>query len=138
MSNIQKPEILNTLFKITKIKQYDTLPFLEYLDAFPKNKFNWWAMQVRHFGQAIPSQKLDKCIDTIVQKNAFYGIESLLLVGTKGIAVRCIDKICRINNIIEQQKESDAKDMGESLQDSIMDLYNYCLLACIILNRGYQ
>ena len=59
---------------------------------------------------------------------AMNGNDRLALLG---IAIRGNDKIQRILNLLSEDREP----KNESLEDSFLDLANYCLMACIV-NRG--
>lgn len=50
-----------------------------------------------------------------------------------GLRVRMWDKLARINNLIENDK--DAKN--ESLYDSFLDLANYSLIAMLVLKKQW-
>lgn len=62
-------------------------------------------------------------------RNSKYGNRSLLLCGISGIIVRCIDKLCRLENMIK----NNLYDSSESRVDSIIDLFNYSILAVLLL-----
>jgi predicted ATP-grasp superfamily ATP-dependent carboligase len=85
---------------------------------------------------------LDKMAETHSQKNHDYSegakdplsnfrmCESLGIPAWKGVLVRISDKWSRITQL--STKEAQVKD--ESIEDTLLDMANYCLL-CIILRR---
>lgn len=69
-------------------------------------------------------------------KQLDYGPSNISMNGNDrlallGIAIRGNDKIQRILNLLSEGREP----KNESLEDSFLDLANYCLMACIV-NRG--
>lgn len=50
-----------------------------------------------------------------------------------GLRVRMWDKLARINNLID----SGAEPNNESLRDSFVDLANYALIACLVLDNAW-
>jgi hypothetical protein len=69
-------------------------------------------------------------------KQLDYGPNNISMNGNDrlallGIAIRGNDKIQRILNLLSEDREP----KNESLEDSFLDLANYCLMACIV-NRG--
>ena len=46
--------------------------------------------------------------------------------GELGFLVRMSDKLARLNNLLAKKKANSIKD--ESVEDTIMDLFNYCWL----------
>ena len=72
----------------------------------------------------------DDCIDLLVRKNAGYSNRPLLMLGIKGITGRCVAKVCRIQNVLGDRT---LDQVGESVDDSVKDLYNYALLSILLL-----
>lgn len=78
----------------------------------------------------------DKLADTLVKKNAAYGDafgKSIKKYGYIAALVRMSDKWNRLNNLM---LDSDGVDnLGESVQDTLLDLAGYCILAMAELNN---
>lgn len=78
----------------------------------------------------------DKLADTLVKKNAAYGDafgKSIEKYGYIAALVRMSDKWNRLNNLM---LDSDGVDnLGESVQDTLLDLAGYCILTMAALNN---
>jgi len=83
-----------------------------------------------------------KCIDIMYKKNHDYGggidplynfrnCEMLGVSVPKGILVRMMDKISRINVLLD----SEAKVEDEKIEDTIGDLCNYCSILLFALSE---
>lgn len=72
----------------------------------------------------------DKALEIFRRKNTDYG-ESYAKFGIVGILARMEDKIMRSITI---ERNSVCLVEDEKLEDTIMDLYNYCALALILMN----
>ena len=71
-------------------------------------------------------QKITKeLIEIILQKNADYG-DSYANLGERGLFVRVHDKVMRLQTLIWEKKQPKVKN--ETIDDTIKDLTNYCLL----------
>ena len=67
------------------------------------------------------------------EKNKIYGTKQLHTMGTLGILIRSLDKIERIKNI--QQGATSIVLATESVKDSYIDLFNYAVLAVLLLDK---
>ncbi|MCD5531050.1 DUF1599 domain-containing protein [Lactobacillus delbrueckii subsp. lactis] len=78
----------------------------------------------------------DKLADTLVKKNAAYGDafgKSIEKYGYIAALVRMSDKWNRLNNLM---LGSDGVDnLGESVQDTLLDLAGYCILTMAELDN---
>jgi hypothetical protein len=79
---------------------------------------------------------IDYNLKIFAGKQLDYGPNNIAMNGNDrlallGIAIRGNDKIQRILNLLSEDREP----KNESLEDSFLDLANYCLMACIV-NRG--
>lgn len=82
------------------------------------------------------SQTFEECFITAKAKNHDYGageanpyanFENSKIVGVsveKGILVRMMDKMSRISTLLDK----DPKVLGESIDDTLMDLINYATI----------
>ena len=69
----------------------------------------------------------------LVKKQSDYGPKNIANAPggpLNGLRVRIFDKVARINNLIDSNKEPE----NESLQDSFLDLANYSIIALMVLN----
>tara|TARA_Y100000389_G_C17401796_1_gene485729 strand:- start:108 stop:566 length:459 start_codon:yes stop_codon:yes gene_type:complete len=69
-----------------------------------------------------------KCRDIFEKKNSDYG-DSFVDYGLIGILVRLGDKFNRINSLINKKTVN-----YESIDDTILDSFNYIILALILIN----
>jgi len=76
-------------------------------------------------------QDPEDAFELMLKKNIDYGSEQLLLTGTRGIAARITDKICRLKHLIKNDKKS---ILGEPYDDGIIDWFNYCILALLLID----
>ncbi len=76
---------------------------------------------------------VQESIDLMVEKNRMYGSKQLYLMNTLGILIRSIDKIERIKNI-DKGVKSDLL-LKESRKDNLTDLFNYAILAVLVIDR---
>lgn len=75
----------------------------------------------------------DGAAAVLIRKHKDYGPKNISLSPggpLNGLRVRMWDKLARINNLIE----SGAAPENESLRDSFLDLANYSLIACMVLD----
>jgi hypothetical protein len=105
--------------------------FQDYLNRSygPELKIQFWlisADQVLHQSNIDP---VIDCFPIFLERHYKYGKKSIIYTGTTGIAVRCIDKLARI----ERMTEHGLEDTKESIKDSYIDLYNYCVLAYLLI-----
>jgi hypothetical protein len=68
-------------------------------------------------------------IATLDRKQKDYGSDNIAAFGEYGCLVRCTDKLARLRNLLTNV----ADPKNEALEDSWLDLSNYCLIA--VLNR---
>lgn len=71
----------------------------------------------------------DKLADTLVKKNAAYGDafgKSIEKYGYIAALVRMSDKWNRLNTLMFDSNGID--NLGESIQDTLLDLAGYCIL----------
>ncbi len=91
--------------------------------------------------------EMGKELDITIRKNADYSgdtfafanfdaVEKLWICSAEiGLLVRMTDKMCRISNLIANQREGKVKD--ESINDTLSDLSNYArILNIYILTKG--
>ena len=74
---------------------------------------------------------LGEHIKLMQDKNRLYSNEQLLFGGGGGLALRSLDKICRIKTMRRDKVECES----EPLIDSMMDLMNYSILGNLLV-RG--
>jgi len=93
----------------------------------------FWLRAVHFFSLKVP---IRYSISVMAEKNKIYGQRQLYLMGTLGILIRSIDKIERIKNI-EQNTELNKMNLvqQESIKDNYMDLFNYAILAVLVMDR---
>ena len=111
--------------------------FAYLLPHFIYNKWRlkWWRRTLVEVIMFFPQWNITvgEACSLLVEKNKCYGNNGLHSLGTLGIAIRSMDKIYRVMNI---QKNSHLKStqlyQEEGIQDSIMDLGNYCVLAILL------
>jgi len=77
------------------------------------------------------SLPIASCLELLVRKNTGYSNRPLTMLGTKGIACRCVSKVCRIQNLIIEEDSS--KRDSESIGDNLKDLFNYGILSVLKL-----
>ena len=71
------------------------------------------------------------CRRTFEAKNLDYG-DSYKTYGSIGVLIRLQDKFRRVQQLSRQ----DAVVKEESLVDTLLDIYNYCLMAVLLIDRG--
>jgi len=67
------------------------------------------------------------CKKLAKEKNALYGVKNLTIFQGLGITVRINDKIARLNNLfnLDKTKQDNLISLGETINDTILDLINY-------------
>src|ERR1700690_63935 len=93
------------------------------------DRYKFWIDMAQ---QAVDMYRLDirnDCLPILLKRHIMYGKGSLVHTGTLGIAVRCIDKLARIQNMEAQ----DIDDHEDSIRDSQVDIFNYCVLAYLLI-----
>lgn len=73
-----------------------------------------------------------KALGVLSQRHNLYGAKSLLMCGEVGILVRCIDKLCRIENMVSKGLE----DTEDPIEDAWLDLFNYAILGYVLIKGG--
>ena len=66
----------------------------------------------------------DELIDTLVRKQRDYGHDNIARFGAFGLAVRCHDKIARLENLVTRGLEPG----NESIKDNLLDVAGYCAI----------
>ena len=81
---------------------------------------------------------VDDSLALLKRKHAAYGAESLTVPGPIGVVVRMLDKTCRRRSLRRQALGGDLDDLtlGESLTDTLRDLFNYALLGALLVRGG--
>lgn len=93
----------------------------------------FWKRQVALWASVLtPSEQL-ACVSLMCEKNKIYGNRQIYVMGTLGILIRSIDKLERIKNI-DAGAKSDLLAQ-ESRFDSVMDLFNYSILAVLVIRK---
>lgn len=103
------------------------------LQFFPKLAERWWLRILAAWTLRIDCGQIEKAVALMVEKNRIYGNRQLYLMGSIGIFIRSVDKVERIRNIDSQGGSSSL--LSESREDSILDLFNYAVLAILVLRK---
>lgn len=74
-------------------------------------------------------------LSELSKKHNAYGSRPLFLGGLDGIALRMVDKCCRIVNL-EQKGESEA--VSESIEDTVFDLLGYAVLGYALIKYSQR
>lgn len=95
----------------------------------------WWLDTVRLWYWWHEAHGLDFAanFDFLVEKNKQYGSTQLYLMDTLGIWLRSFDKVERIRTIDSGTRTKLLQD--ESRIDSLLDLFNYAILALLVVRR---
>jgi len=67
-----------------------------------------------------------------LRKRHDYGTENVNILGLRGVFVRIWDKAWRLKNLVWENKEP----RNESLEDTFIDIMNYCIIALSLMRRG--
>jgi hypothetical protein len=89
----------------------------------PKNIAEFYETSEKYYGQ------LHRIL---VKKQTDYGAGNIANAPggpLNGLRVRIYDKVSRINNLVDNNKEPE----NESLKDSFLDLANYAVIALMVL-----
>lgn len=70
----------------------------------------------------------------MLKKRADYGIQNILVFGELGVLVRSWDKLSRLKNLMGRQGQVP----DESIQDTWVDLFNYALIAIMLIEGTYE
>lgn len=91
----------------------------------------WWVDKALTYHAWLKAEEIpiSTCMNIMKIRNKNYGNRPLVLCGTLGIVVRSIDKLCRLENMLK----NNLQDENESITDSIIDLFNYSILAILLL-----
>jgi len=73
-----------------------------------------------------------KAKEVFIKKNTDYG-DAFATFGVVGVLVRIQDKLLRFMNINKKSGISLVND--ETLQDTLLDLHNYCAMALMLMNE---
>ena len=123
-------DLLDRLIKSTLL--LSLLPFSTFL--LKKTRRKMWMTLIAHT-RAIRSDRhinIVRCLEVIETKSAIYGNETLIKSGHVGMLVRMFSKTGRAKNLVA--RGLDQVD-DESLDDTLLDLFNYALLG-LMLNQG--
>jgi hypothetical protein len=71
-----------------------------------------------------------------ISKNADYSDAPLLLFKEKGVLVRMNDKICRLNNLLWNDKQTTVND--ETIADTALDLINYSIYLIMMSRKKFS
>jgi len=74
--------------------------------------------------------------DLLLQKHRDYGPKNISSApggAINGLRVRMHDKLARINNLIDSNREPE----NESLRDSFIDLANYAMIGLLVLDEEW-
>ena len=93
----------------------------------------FWLRQVAFWATQLNVKQIHECVDLMCEKNKLYGNRQIYVMGTLGILIRSIDKLERIKNI-DSGATSSLLDK-ESRHDSVMDLFNYSILAVLCIRK---
>jgi len=90
----------------------------------------WWENIFETIRPSFHSREKE-CIELLLKKHHTYGAGSLIWCGSLGIIVRGIDKIFRLENLLQGVEDK----VGERKTDTKMDLFNYTILG-FLQERG--
>lgn len=76
------------------------------------------------------SISIESCHNLLCRKHEVYGADPIKAVGVSGLAIRCLDKLFRLINLT-----SGVVCNEEGIEDSVMDIFNYCILALLYIDR---
>lgn len=130
------PDRINPLPDLSKLLQ----TYLKYIDRtilieVDEWEETWWKNRIQQCFPLLRKYKIPiaECFGLMAEKNRLYGNRQLYLTGAKGIAIRSIDKICRIENMLNMSKEE--AQSSESIRDNIIDIFNYAILAVLLIKK---
>lgn len=104
-----------------------------FVPIFRGRREIFWIKCVNYWAQQLTPDEIKESLELLVKKNELYGSTQLYEMGSFGILIRSIDKIERIKNI-DAGSKNDLLNQ-ESRKDSISDLFNYAILAILVLNK---
>lgn len=117
----QNMSITNTTINVNDLELLK-----EYLYDLIYNILDWYMLKYSHL---IPDVCITKCRNTFLKKNKDYGnaFMDYILIG---VIVRLGDKIKRIDSLTQSTDEPHF----ESIEDNMLDSFNYCILALMLIN----
>lgn len=68
---------------------------------------------------------VEEAVALLIKKNQDYSSDNITMTGLKGVVVRLMDKIVRLNNLTS----ADGEPNFEGIRDTIMDIFNYAIIA---------
>lgn len=71
--------------------------------------------------------------DLLMKKRIAYSTMNINATGQYGVAVRMLDKVARLLNLL---KNPDIDNLGESIEDTAIDLQNYARILQVMIKRG--
>lgn len=75
-----------------------------------------------------------KCDKLLVDKQRDYGPKNITMFGEFGVLVRANDKLQRLINLIQNNKEP----KNEAIEDTWADLRNYSQIALMVRNNDFE
>ncbi len=75
-----------------------------------------------------------ECSELNINKHHDYGPNNMNKFGLIGILVRVNDKLERLINLTQKNKEP----KNESIEDSLKDIANYCIIGLMLLRNKWQ
>lgn len=93
----------------------------------------WWLSVVRTRHAALSPDQVAYAIDLMLHKNLQYGCTQLYTMGTMGILLRSLDKAERLKTIEAGVRTPLLENEG--YLDSQIDLFNYSILAVLVLRK---
>lgn len=73
-------------------------------------------------------------VSTLCKKQNDYGHENINRFGTYGVIVRLSDKVERLENLTSKN----IKPQNETLQDTLMDIVGYCVIALMLMDGTFN
>lgn len=101
-----------------------------------KRRERWWLELVADWLEYLNYSTdidLEESVCLLVEKNRQYGSRQLYILDTLGIWLRSVDKVERIQTIDKGVTTKLLRD--EPRLDSLKDLFNYAILAVLILRK---
>jgi len=77
---------------------------------------------------------LSELRELMIKKQKDYGHDNILEFGELGVLVRANDKMARLKNLIQNDKEA----QNESIEDSWKDLANYAIIALLLRRDKFE
>lgn len=86
-----------------------------------------WCFLLYYFDQN--DKIIEKSFELMVKKRSDYGVKPLLVTGQIGVLVKVISKLYRIQNLLNKKAQ-----IKESIEDTKLDIFNYCIIGLQLLN----